>query len=303
MLWALWTFSSCIMEQIESNVPSSEDGTVSLQVDYRPLESALGTKSAGDLIRTIDNISVAAYNIADGSLAFIKYFTSTDYKLEEVAAPSGSYAESKVYRASFNLPDIPKGKYRIYSVVNLDRELTEKELASEASLKSISLSWQTTGNNGCSPDNNKMFGFFTDNASTEIPEDAPAITVGNSSVSLHAWVKRTVSKVTVSFDGSNLNENIYIYLKSVQIKDIPSTCLLGASNTPSSSAELISEGETITYSSSDVFTNWPRITKGSPYYGSDHSETAEAMYFFENNQGTGEKHNYHPNDPSWDKDK
>ena len=302
-LMVFWMSTSCIMEQIESSVPSGEDGTVSLQVDYRPLESSLETKSAGDLIRKIDNISVAAYNIADGSLAFSKYFTSAEYNLEEVASPSGSFAESKVYRASFTLSDIPRGKYRIYAVVNLDRNLTETELSSEASLKSISLSWQTTGNKACSPDNNKMFGFFTDNASTEIPENAPAITVGNSSVSLHAWVKRTVSKVTVSYDGSNLNENIYIYLKSVQIKDIPSTCLLGSSNTPASSSELIADGETISYSSSDVFTDWPRITKGAPYYGSDHSETAEAMYFFENNQGTGEKQNYHPDDASWDKDK
>ena len=66
---------------------------------------------------------------------------------------------------------------------------------------------------------------------------------------------------------------------------------------------MIADGETISYSSSDVFTDWPRITKGAPYYGSDHSETAEAMYFFENNQGTGEKQNYHPDDASWDKDK
>ncbi|MGM9766255.1 MAG: hypothetical protein ACI3ZO_07865, partial [Candidatus Cryptobacteroides sp.] len=34
-----------------------------------------------------------------------------------------------------------------------------------------------------------------------------------------------------------------------------------------------------------------------------HTETAQALYFFENNQGTGSKHGYHPGDASWDKDK
>ena len=68
--------ASCVREQIEPSVPSGEEGTVSIQVDYRPLESSLDgiTKSAGDLIRTIDNISVVAYNSADGKFAFSRYF-------------------------------------------------------------------------------------------------------------------------------------------------------------------------------------------------------------------------------------
>ena len=76
-------FASCIREQIETTVPSGEEGTVSIQVDYRPLESSLEgvTKSAGDLIRTIDNISVVAYNSDDGKFAFSKYFTTSDYAL------------------------------------------------------------------------------------------------------------------------------------------------------------------------------------------------------------------------------
>ena len=299
-------FASCIREQIETTVPSGEEGTVSIQVDYRPLESSLEgvTKSAGDLIRTIDNISVVAYNSDDGKFAFSKYFTTSDYALEEVASPSGTYAESKVYRASFNMV-VPRGRYRIYAVVNMDRKLAADERASEDALKSISLNWLTTGDKACSPDNNKMFGFFTDNASTVIPSEAPELVVGTADVSLHAWVKRTVSKVTVAYDATELKDNIYIYLKSVQILDIPKTCYLGKENVPASADALIHEGEMLTYSTSDDKQNWPYVSKGNPVYQYDggHTETAQALYFFENNQGTGEKHNYHPGDAAWDKDK
>ena len=299
-------FASCIREQIETTVPSGEEGTVSIQVDYRPLESSLEgvTKSAGDLIRTIDNISVVAYNSDDGKFAFSKYFTTSDYALEEVASPSGTYAESKVYRASFNMV-VPRGRYRIYAVVNMDRKLAADERASEDALKSISLDWLTTGDKACSPDNNKMFGFFTDNASTVIPSAAPELVVGTADVSLHAWVKRTVSKVTVAYDATELKDNIYIYLKSVQILDIPKTCYLGKENVPASADALIHEGEMLTYSTSDDKQNWPYVSKGNPVYQYDggHTETAQALYFFENNQGTGEKHNYHPGDAAWDKDK
>ena len=299
-------FASCIREQIETTVPSGEEGTVSIQVDYRPLESSLEgvTKSAGDLIRTIDNISVVAYNSADGKFAFSKYFKTSDYALEEVASPSGTYAESKVYRASFNMV-VPRGRYRIYAVVNMDRKLAADERASEDALKSISLNWLTTGDKACSPDNNKMFGFFTDKASTVIPSEAPELVVGTAKVSLHAWVKRTVSKVTVAYDATELKDNIYIYLKSVQILDIPKTCYLGKENVPASADALIHEGEMLTYSTSDDKQNWPYVSKGNPVYQYDggHTETAQALYFFENNQGTGEKHNYHPGDAAWDKDK
>ena len=299
--------ASCVREQIEPSVPSGEEGTVSIQVDYRPLESSLDgiTKSAGDLIRTIDNISVVAYNSADGKFAFSRYFTTSDYAVEEVASPSGVYAEQKVYRATLDM-NVPRGKYRIYAVVNMDRELAVDERASEDALKSITLDWQTTGDKACSPDNNKMFGFFTDNASTVIPAEAPELVVGTtSSVSLHAWVKRTVSKVTVSYDATELKDNIYIYLKSVQILDIPKTCYLGKDNAPASSEALIHEGEMLTYSASDDKQNWPYVSKGNPVYQYDggHTETAQALYFFENNQGTGSKHGYHPGDASWDKDK
>ena len=78
MLCAMLLTFSCVWEkEAETDLPE-ESGSISIQVDYRPLESALDTRSAGDLIRTIDNISIVAFNSADGSFAFSKYFTSAD---------------------------------------------------------------------------------------------------------------------------------------------------------------------------------------------------------------------------------
>ena len=289
---------SCLAEPSVGEGSFEGECTVDFTVDYRPLQPSLDTKAAGDLIRSIDNISVVVYH-GDGTLYMNEYLTSSSFIVTEKAAPGG-YAESKVHSASFQLT-IPRGMYRIYAVVNLDAPLTSAQVSSEDAVKAISLNWKTVGSNVASAENDKMFGFFT--ADDQVVEQAPSLRLDAASVSLHAWVRRTVSKVTVSYDASNLNENVYIYLKSVQIRDIPSTCLLGASNVPSSADQLIAEGEKITYSASELFTEWPRITRGNPIYGSDHSETAEAMYFFENNQGTGSKHNYHPDDASWDKDR
>lgn len=44
---------------------------------------------------------------------------------------------------------------------------------------------------------------------------------------LHSWIRRAASKVTIAYDGSGLEDGVFIYLKSVTIKDIPQKCYLG----------------------------------------------------------------------------
>lgn len=91
-------------------------------------------------------------------------------------------------------------------------------------------------------------------------------------MALHAWIRRAASKVTVAYDGSLLEEGVFVYIKSVKIKDIPSTCLLGSKNTVMEKSGLIKEGETITYGPAGAAfdENWTaRITKGHPYYPYD----------------------------------
>lgn len=98
----------------------------------------------------------------------------------------------------------------------------------------------------------------------------------------------------VSFNAEKLNENIYIYLKSAQIRDIPLHCKLVDKNTPASDDELLSEGDTILYGAGTDYAEWPRLSagRGANTFGS-HAADAPSLFFFENMQGQHpDKHQY-----------
>ena len=107
-----------------------------------------------------------------------------------------------------------------------------------------------------------MFGYFTaaDNQSSQ-GFDAPLLAINRSMYPLHAWLKRAASKVTVNVDGSGLYDNVQVWIHSVQVRDIPRYCYLGADH--SVSAHLISEGEYITYSTAGGQTG-RTVTKADP---------------------------------------
>ena len=282
--------------------------SVTADVEFKPLAAGLNgaTRSAGNAIKAIETLHVLLY---DENQKLVESHSITDFKTNADAdrtdkdADNGHTAESKTPRAAFDLK-IPYGRYYIYAVANMD-DLADEDVATVGDLKSVSLKWN--GDNVAS--NNQMFGcFIVGDADAKEPKDDPLITVAQKSMSLHAWIRRAASKVTVAFDASGLKDNIYIYLKSVQIKDIPSHCLLGKDNKPASDAELIREGETIEYAKGNTTwdDNYPaRITNGNPVYGAakltsdvearsvdeqiaaQHGEDVAALYFYENMQGQG----------------
>lgn len=284
--------------------------SLTLGVEFRPMASQL-TRTAGDAIKHINSLCVVVYN-EDGTL-FGRYPIS-NFTTDEPTSPANpntdpeNFAESSTCRATFKMTEtIPFGKYRFYVVANY--EPTDAQVQNEESLRNISLTWNA--NNVAA--NNAMFGFFT--TTSEVPTlnelrgKAHLLTINRAQMSLYAWVRRAASKVTVAFDGSNLYENIYIYIHTVQIKDIPTNCLLGADNTPDAANELIANGETIYHRAqgSTTLTEGLRVTKGIPtgisYPNASgttavdntavHSETANALYFFENMQGkSDDKHQY-----------
>ena len=234
-------------------------------------------------------MSIVIYK-ADGTLHSCTHYTSSDFTTSEADYPNSlpqgtnSFAEEKTCKTStISIPNIPYGKYRMYAVVNMNRVLTEAETASEEALRAIPLTWNASSIAA----NNAMFGFFDTEANkATVGTSAPEITINAQAVSLHAWVKRAASKVTVAYDGSNLKENIYIYIHSAQIKDIPKTCYLGKENKPTAKDQLNSDGEKISYTNGTPGTTVGlTVTKGNPKHGSDHSETADALFFFENMQG------------------
>ena len=289
------------------------DSTLSATVDFRPLVPALdaSTRTAGDKIKAIESLCVLLYD-AKGDL--VEKYPLTEgkgagrYTLSgEGRNPGDGYpsdpdqpiAEARTPRATFTLADkVPYGDYYMYAVANMgDLSDYASQIRTVDGLKNIRLTWQTDV-----AKDNQMLGYFT--PADEVLKQAPLLRINTPQTALHAWLRRAASKVTIVYDGSGLEENVFIYLKSVRILDIPKTCLLGDKNTPTEKAQL-TEGETITYGTgSDFDESWPaRVTKGRPVYphpegvyepskegeyrAAAHSETAEALFFYENMQGTG----------------
>lgn len=305
------------------------ESLVSATVKFKPLTPALNgnTRTAGNVIKNINNLCVLLYNEKGELLKTYPLTEGTDegqYQLEDKDRPDNNPdsnlppAEAQTPHADFKLK-IPYGRYQIYAVANMEDLLTNEEY-SEAiktanGLKSISLQWDKDK----VANNNQMFGYFTVTGSVQNDEVA---VINRASTKLHAWIRRAASKVTIAYDGSDLHENVFIYLKSVTIKDIPTECYLGKKSTinmnPKDDIEdygdLMTEGESITYAEGTNYDeHWPaRVTKGKPYYyyidnaqkGASvlkaeydskraeyaklaHGETNEALFFYENMQGEG----------------
>lgn len=313
-LFIIIGMTSCVEspDLVENPVFDEGSSRLSLSVEFRPMASQL-TRTEGDAIKHIKTLHVVVYK-DNGELYGL--YPISSFNQDEPVSPDNpntdpeNFAESTTCRATFDMDaEIPFGRYRFYVVANYTP--TEAQVATEEKLRNISLTW----NSSDIAANNAMFGFFT--ASEEVPSlnelrgSAPTLTINQQQMSLYAWVRRAVSKVTVAFDGTNLYENIYIYIHTVQIKDIPTSCLLGADNTPDSSSELIANGETIYHrpkSSSDD-ADGLCVTKGVPSgtlkgvtvdNNQVHSETANALYFYENMQGTDENKHEYNNFPSKD---
>lgn len=240
---------------------------LTLGVEFRPMASQL-TRTAGDAIKQIEELHVVVYK-EDGTLFGL--YPILKFTTEEATSPTNPntdpayFAESSTCRATFTMVDpIPFGKYRFYVVANYTPD--EAQVQSEDDLRNISLTWNASN----VAKNNAMFGFFTTTSDVptinELRDKAPLLTINKAQMSLYAWVRRAASKVTVAFDGTNLYENIYIYIHTVQIKDIPTNCLLGADNTPDAKDELIADGEVIYHRAkgSTTQTEGLRVTKGIP---------------------------------------
>lgn len=321
----VWGFLTSIIScQDDFNIGYDYDpslkGTseVSFNMDFRPLVPVLESRTAGHAIKHINDLNVVIYKVNENSSTLYKHFyieRGTDGKLQTTAGnelltnitetESGTnypesekgddFAESTTCRTSFKY-SLPFGQYKIIAVANCG-ELTDTEVKSESNIRNKQLSW-----NSDVTKNAQMFGFFR--TSTQFTdgignaESTEILTINAASTQLHAWMKRAASKVTVAYNGSRLNENVYITLKSVQIKDIPKNCTLGLDYAAKKAEDLIADGEKIQYNNNPVITKGGVITNTdhvegweNPYdpTGEDsHTETSQALYFYENLQGKGE---------------
>lgn len=290
MLLVLFGLAACTKDETGEFRPAGEgESTLSATVDFRPLTTGLArTRTAGDAVKRIDNLCVLFYG-TDRKLAFSRYLTEGEgeghYVLTDEKRTEAGIAEAETPRASFEMP-VPYGCYYIYAVANMgdvaNDPLYETAAQTVDGLKAIRLEWQSDDIGA----NDQMFGFFDDETAAQ--GEAGTVRIDGPRKSLHAWLRRAVSKVTVAYDASKLKDNVFLYIHSVQIKDIPSTCFLGQKNTAAEGG-LIEEGEMCTYTGVALdherrglyLSNGPNTDSG----GSDHGEREPAsLFFFENMQ-------------------
>lgn len=299
------TVTSCQDDFMNGETIGEGEARVSVTLDFKPMSSALTrTRTAGDALKDISSLHVLLYDKDKNLIKNWKIdgYTVSDENRNDSDAENGSSAETSTKRATFKLPEeIDFGKYYMYAVANID-SLFEKysgDILTVDGLKDIPLTWDSEN----VAKNGQMIGFFTKSSVPALSADDESLIINSKNVKLHAWLRRAASKVTVAFDGSNLKEGVFIYLQSVQIKDIPSQCYLGKDNNvgkegyilavPENGPDMI-DGEIITYHEGDIAEDFEygegcadhRVTVGSPHFGS-HDETAPALYFYENMQGAG----------------
>ena len=313
----------------DGEIPEGE-GTLSATVTFTPITSAaLGsTRTDGDAMNNIRVLSVLVYT-TDGNLFKCYSSDSTDpdsrftytvgkYDVNQdkdhLDGNEAHTDETTTAKATFSLDNLPFGLYRIYAVANIEN-LSEKygeEIQTENGLKNISLEW----NMDEVEVNDQMFGYFTpaDSMASE-GYDAKTIVFAKPQTSIHAWLKRAASKVTVAFDPSGLNQGVTVYIRNVTIRDIPKSCPLGAENRASSVEQLYNHLPT-PYPKPDFNTVSPAIANTRFEYNSEglitnpdehtgntktdgyvlnnhireavpagaHATDAPSLFFYENNQ-------------------
>lgn len=314
--------------------------TISASVTFQPLVSTINDTSrsaVGDALKDLNDICVLIYDedkklckvYREADLSDLKvYQKDTEGSNEDMASDAGVQAEKTTARATFTIKDLPFGKYYIYVVANMGEDFNSKDdktlMTDFASIEALQ-KYEVTWNEKNIDQNDQMFGYFTpegEEASSGFT--APELTLKQPRVNLHAWLKRAASKVTVVFDGSGLHENIWIYVKTVRIKDIPRYCKIGKENGVYSEKgkqdSLIVDGDCINYNQagalpdndkpSDDYKNWLSVSKGGGQKGAVsvsekgdsifHSEYAPALYFYENLQGNYPDQKKYDKRQDWD---
>lgn len=307
--------------------------TVSATVSFEPFGSALDhSRAPGDAIKSIHTLYLFLYN-PEEELVQMQKVADFEVNNDNNDRPDGespypgsgvSSAETDTPRATFDVK-IPYGKYHIYVVANIDveKEWEESQYATVEALLHQSVKWDGKNESGRGV-NDQMFGYFSKDNRAEGLRSTSVVVINSPRPQIKAWIKRVASKVTVAFNSTRLRDNVYIYIKSVTIKDIPEESYIGIVNTPDPedkdrtiSSGLV-DGQTFYFSKADAsqtdykanYRNWMEITNGDSIrgYRSDnagyqhpvgipverrleyeHDQNAPALYFYENVQPEGKE--------------
>lgn len=156
----------------------------------------------------------------------------------------------------------------------------------------------------------EMFGVFKLTPAGETPtapdnadfESEQLIALDRPTNTIHSWVRRATSKVTVDFDGSNLKDGVKVFIKSAVLKDVADATKLGAPSAAAKDSGIKRVGADkqstyeLSYGSGDDPTRWLTVTKGgnsavdlsAEELNNLHSDNAKSLPCYENLQGTPE---------------
>lgn len=337
-------------------VPDDGFRMLDFELSFQPLASqSVASRSSGTAIQDIKSLWILVYEPGAGS-GDSEYYLRPDLSFKPDAATDGltittttdksydGHDKDAISTATFRHV-FPYGTYKVIAIANHDLALNAAAATLDDvpdSLRTITKlgscrfpAWQRpdadnldevgTGSSATGFQNVYMSGYFTevaDNQPTDWPVRTPQdVNISGVTKSLHCWLRRAAAKITVEYDASDLNDDIYIYLRSVTVRDVPDACAFFDNNVPTEdrlfqSASTDTDpgdnvGDRIVYyfegsqaqaltKGDEYKTGWPWISAGRAHYpyreslegetiaGSDpHDPTAAALYTYENMQGTG----------------
>lgn len=165
-------------------------------------------------------------NVADpsGDVTNIDYDPDSDNRLPG----EGNLGDNAAGRLKFNLR-LTSDRYYIYGVANV-KDFDKKDVSTRDRLKRIECAWDSTS----IANNSEMFGIFSVGQNRGATDNSPiAVTVkAGQAQQLHCWLRRLASKVTIAFDGSELYDNVEVYIDTIMVRDVPKKCILGMPNHP-----------------------------------------------------------------------
>lgn len=229
----------------------SDTNSVTIQLDYMPLsESKVTTRTNDNCESSMSAVNDVCIVLFDTDGNYYKHFDLSEFlaaeqsvdRTNDDAAHNKIAGELTTKRLVYNISEL-YGTYYAYAVANLGSNgqksseyLSSKNIASinRDAFRNLRIKWDAAvlGNN------NAMSGILTSTEKpgcdiyTIIPDD-PRLenpVTFTPGATIHCWLRRLVSKVTVDFDASGLAPSTTIYIKDIRIRDIAYDCSLISGN-------------------------------------------------------------------------
>lgn len=290
------TLTGCSDDFIEPERIPDAEVTIKGEVFFKPLVSTeVHTRSDapdGAKYTGIKTLYVMFFDIEKQLLR--EYSGYVDF----IDAPAEDDSDERV---TFK-KKIPAGHYYAYAIANISDEQKNdfEQIETVEELRNFKLNW----NDDIEKDL-EMFGVFKHNDSEYLPDnesfEADALlTITPHTNSIHSWVRRAVSKITIDFDGTNLKDGVTVHIKNATLKDVSSGALLGTSPSGAGADGITctQSAYSITYGRGADHNAWPTVTNAHSLTPSEvwgdgditnfHDDNAKALPCYENMQGEPE---------------